>query len=67
MEDDIVNITKLSQSTVNEICIKIPMAFLMEIESNMNCRVILKSENGKNQILQFQNYYKDMIIKTVWY
>ena len=67
MEDDIVNITKLSQSTVNEICIKIPMAFLMEIESNMNCRVILKSENGKNQILQSQNYYKDMIIKTVWY
>lgn len=67
MEDDIVNITKLSQSTVNEICIKIPMAFLMEIESNMNCRVILKSENGKNQILQFQNYYKDMIIKTVRY
>lgn len=55
MEDDIVNITKLSQSTVNEICIKIPMAFLMEIESNMNCRVILKSENGKNQTLQFQN------------
>ena len=55
MEDDIVNIIKLSQSTVNEICIKIPMAFLMEIESNKNCRVILKSENGKNQILQFQN------------
>ena len=66
MEDDIVNITKLSQSTVNEICIKIPMAFLMEIESNMNCRVILKSENFIKSC-NFKTNYKDMIIKTVRY